>query len=184
MGLMNQKKILAYLALFVFITVAFGTIYAVTQQNERLSANDPQIQMAEDAAAGLNNGEAFQSVIPPDRVDIAESLSSFIVVYDDSRKPLASSGYLHDEMPDLPAGVFAYTRVNGEDRFTWQPERGVRVAAVVARYNGGFVVAGRSLREVEKREDWTLLQVVIAWAVSIAIAGVTAYVWETKKEEL
>ncbi len=37
---------------------------------------------------------------------------------------------------------------------TWQPERRVRIATVVVRYEGresGFVLAGRSLREVEER---------------------------------
>ena len=41
----------------------------------------------------------------------------------------------------------------GEDRLTWQPEPGVRSATVVVHYQGaqaGFVMAGRSLREVGK----------------------------------
>jgi hypothetical protein len=55
--------------------------------------------------------------------------------------------------PTFPPGILDYTRQNGEDRVTLQPESGVRIAAVVVRYNNGFVLAGRSLREVEKRES-------------------------------
>ena len=42
---------------------------------------------------------------------------------------------------------------------TWQPREGVRVATVTARWGGGTVMAGRSLREVERREDQALLLV-------------------------
>ncbi len=44
----------------------------------------------------------------------------------------------------------------GEDRITWQPEPGIRSAVVVVHYTGatpGYVMAGRSLREVEWRID-------------------------------
>jgi hypothetical protein len=67
-------------------------------------------------------------------------------------------------------GVFDYTRAHGQDRITWQPRSGVRSAAIVARYGGahpGFVLAGRSLREVEAREDRLTLMVGIAWAATL-----------------
>src|SRR6266536_2297586 len=54
------------------------------------------------------------------------------------------------------AGIFDYVKQNGEDRLTWQPQTGIRSAIVVTQFKGttsGFVLAGRSLREVGKRED-------------------------------
>ena len=60
----------------------------------------------------------------------------------------------HKEIPRPPHGVLEYVRDHGEERVTWQPERRVRIAAVVVRYEGkgsGFVLAGRSLREIEGR---------------------------------
>jgi hypothetical protein len=74
-----------------------------------------------------------------------------MIVYDDQGEAVASSGALHGQIPSLPAGVLDYVRENSEDRVTWQPEAGVRIAAVIVRFEGvesGFVLAGRSLREL------------------------------------
>jgi hypothetical protein len=136
-----------------------------------MGANDPQIQMAEDAADHLAGGGTPESVLPASRIDIARSLAPFVVVYDRAGGPLATSGLLHGQVPVLPSGVLDYVRDNGEDRVTWQPENGVRIAAVVTSYGGpqpGFVLAGRSLREVEKRESQTESIVGILWLVTMA----------------
>jgi hypothetical protein len=45
------------------------------------------------------------------------------------------------------------------DALTWMPASGVRSAIVVVAYNGGYVLAGRSLTQVELRE--TDLEVVV-----------------------
>ena len=130
-------------------------LYLTVQQSLRQGLNDPQIQMAEDAAAAFEQGRIAVDLLPPTQVDVASSLAPFLIVYDDAGKVLASSGVLHGQTPGVPAGVLEYTRTNGEDRVTWQPEAGVRIAAVVVRYDGtksGFVLAGRNMREVEKRE--------------------------------
>jgi len=93
-----------------------------------------------------------------------------MVIYSDTGQPLVSSGRLHGAVPLLPSGVFDYTRQNGEDRISWQPESGVRIAAVVVAYGGaqpGFVMAGRSLREVEKRESQVEQITGIVWLVTL-----------------
>jgi hypothetical protein len=130
-----------------------GLAYLTVQQSLRMGANDPQIQMAEDAASNLNSGASVESVMPSTKVEIAVSLAPFVIVFDDSGKVLASSATLHSAVPTYPVGVLDYTRLHGQDRVTWQPEAGVRMATVVVRYDNGFVLAGRSLREVEKREN-------------------------------
>jgi hypothetical protein len=59
-----------------------------------------------------------------------------------------------------------------EDRITWQPAPGVRVAAVIVPYGGqqpGFVLAGRSLRLVEQREDALLRDVAGGLAAGLAV---------------
>jgi hypothetical protein len=105
--------------------------------------------MAEDATSALAGGANIESVVPSTKVDIATSLAPFLMIYDDSGNALASSATLHGMNPTFPPGILDYTRQNGEDRVTLQPEGGVRIAAVVVRYDNGFVLAGRSLREVE-----------------------------------
>jgi hypothetical protein len=153
----NVKAILKYwLLIAIIITGLSGLCYAAIQQELRLTADDPQIQMAEDAAAKLASGQQTQIVVPAEKVDIAKSLAPYIIVFDTTGNPIASSAQLDGQTPTLPHGVFDYVRQNGEDRLTWQPQPGVRSAVVVTQVQGsdaGFVLAGRSLREVEKRED-------------------------------
>jgi len=153
----KAKSILKHWLPLALMTTAFcGLVYAAVQQSLRQGANDPQIQLAEDSADALARGEPVESVVPIATIDVARSLAPFMMVFDDNGATLASSGLLHGQVPALPAGVLDYVQQHGEDRVTWQPEPGVRVAAVVVRYTGtnsGYILAGRSLREVEKRES-------------------------------
>ena len=146
----------SWLPLAVVIIFLSAVIYTTVQQNFRMDANDPQIQLAEDAAAALENKQPLDTVIPAGKVDIATSLAPYLVYYATDGKPKAGSGTLHSSLPEFPAGVFEYTRQNKEDRLSWQPEAGVRSATVIVAVDGGsggYVLAGRSLREVEKRVD-------------------------------
>ena len=153
----NLKTILKYWLLTAIIICGLcGIFYAVIQQELRSNADDPQIQMAEDTAAQLASGQQVQTVVPAQKVDIATSLAPYIIIFDSTGKPVASTAQLNGQTPTIPSGIFDYVRQNGEDRITWQPQPGVRSAIVVTQFKGansGFVVAGRSLREVEIRED-------------------------------
>ncbi|HTX80478.1 MAG TPA: hypothetical protein VMC62_12455 [Longilinea sp.] len=145
-----------WLSLAALTIVMCSLVYLVGQQILRQSANDPQIQIAEDAAAELSNGADAQALLPSASTDVAHSLAPFLIIYDDSGKVVASSALLDGSTPQLPDGVLDNVRKNGEDRITWQPKAGVRIATVIVPVTGstaGFVLAGRSLREVEIRED-------------------------------
>ena len=67
-----------------------GLVYVAVQQDYRQSLNDPQIQMAEDAAAPLNAGAAPASLVTRGTtpINIAASLAPWIAVYDESGTPL------------------------------------------------------------------------------------------------
>lgn len=161
------------------ITLVCGLVYGAVQQNFRQSANDPQIQIAEDVADALSNGRNPQDLNPVNKVEIAKSLASYLIIFNDLGEPIASSAQLDGEIPQVPAGVFDYVRRFGEDRFTWQPRSDARSAVVVTRYQGnnsGFVLAGRSMREVERREDRLLMEVAFAWMVNIFASFVAAAV--------
>lgn len=84
--------------------------YVVGQQVLRHGANDPQIQIAADAAVDLEAGAAPQTVVPARSVDIARSLAPFLIVYNESGTPIAGSGKLHGSAPRPPAGVFNAVR--------------------------------------------------------------------------
>lgn len=160
-----------WLPIATAVTALCGLVYLAVQQELRQSANDPQIQLAEDAADALALGGAADGVVPRSEIDVARSLAPFMIVYDDQGEAVASSGILHGQIPSLPAGVLDYVRENSEDRVTWQPEAGVRIAAVIVRFEGaesGFVLAGRSLREIEKRETQVKLEAGLALAATLA----------------
>ena len=175
------KTIFKYwLLIAVVVTCLSGLIYGTAQQILRQSADDPQIQMAEDIAAQLANGQQIQSVVPTEKVDIAKSLAPYIIVFDANGNPIASSAQLDGQTPTIPSGVFDYVRQNGADRITWSPRPGVRSAIVVTKISGpnsGFVLAGRSLREVEIREDDILQLDLLGWLASLLVSFVaTAFI--------
>ncbi len=152
----------------------FGASYLAIQQDLRSSANEPQIQLAQDAAARLDSGDPLQAVIPTQPVEISRSLAPWVMVFDRSGKTLASSALLDGRPPDFPKGVFDNVRNGGEDTVTWQPRSEVRSATVTVRYGAGFVTAGRSLRLVEEREDRALAWLLAGWLGALAVSAVVA----------
>ncbi len=157
-----------FLPLAVLATGLAGTVYLVAQQGLRSGADSPQLQLAEDAAHALDLGTAASTVTGPAVVDLRDSLAPFLVVFDQTGKPLASSGRLDGGPPVPPEGVLDHAAVGAPNRVTWQPAAGVRIASVSVRWAGGTVMAGRSLREVERLEDQALLLVGLGWAATMA----------------
>ncbi len=165
-----------FVPLAVVTTLMAGLVYVAVQQNYRQNANDPQIQIAEDLARQISAASSIPQISPGLTTDISQSLGSFVLIYDDSNKFVTGSGQVNGQYPVLPAGVFANVRKSGEDRLTWEPAPGTRVALVVTRYDNsthsGFVAVGRSLREVEKRIDMLCLYVIAAWLVALVASFV------------
>ncbi len=128
-----------------------------------MSANDPQIQLAEDGASRLSNGESAASILPDLQMDMASGLAPFLIVYDNSGYPVASSARLDGAVPAPLRGVLDFVRSNREERVTWQPRLGVRIASVVTRTSTGFVLAGRNMREIEIREDTVFKLAAMGW---------------------
>lgn len=164
-----RQVLKAWLPLALVLTACCALVCVTEQQNLRQSANDPQIQMAEDAAVALAAGRPAQAVVPAGRVEIARSLAPFLIVFNAAGRVEASSAVLQGQLPSLPAGLLDSTRTLGEDRVTWQPAAGVRIAAVLVRVDGpqpGFVLAGRSLREVELRETQVYRFAALTWLLA------------------
>ena len=167
-----------WLPIAAVATVLCMLTYATVQQSYRSGANDPQIQMAEDASRLLAGGATAESIVPAARDDLGDGLAPFLVVYDSQRRPIAGSATLHGAQLTPPAGVFDFVSVHGEERVTLQPEHGVRLAAVIRRTSGptaGFVLAARSLREVENRE--LSLRTMCAVALLVALGGSLMLAW-------
>jgi hypothetical protein len=168
-----------WLPLAVAVTVLSLLIYAAVQQAHRSAANDPQNQLAEDGAHSLAGGAAPAEVVGPRTVDIAASLAPWVMVVDGSNHVVASSARLDGRVPAIPAGVLDVARRRGGNGVTWQPRPGVRSATVEVAVAGGrgmVVVSGRSLREVEVREDRLWVGVCVAWLVAMAGTLVAAVI--------
>jgi hypothetical protein len=168
-------------------TVLALALYTIPQQVLRQGANDPQIQLAGDLAARLEQGVAPAEAVPAGSVDIARSLSPFVIAYDDQGRPLASQAQLDGQKPAPPSGVFNHVRQYGEERVSWQPRHGVRIAAVVQRVKGpqpGFVLAGRNMREVEAREQQVEQMAGLAWIAMLGLifVGTAAFGWTTRQK--
>lgn len=174
-----MKHLFVWFFAAVPVTALCLGIYIADQQVYRQTANDPQIQLAEDGAARLNSGGVPAELVTRGAplVDIASSLDSWVAVYDQNGTPLEASAQLDNAPPKPPSGVFNVNAPahlddpmwkNGEYRFTWQPRAGVRQALVMVRANNGyFVVAGRSLRLSEERTAQLGIHMMFGWAVTL-----------------
>lgn len=170
----NQKILtttaLVWLPLAIVFTGAVAFAYGAVQQNYRQSLNDPQVQVVAEAAKKVANGEAVTTLVPSERIDLSISLSPFIIFYDANGEPILGSGVLNGVAPTPPSGVFAYTKTHGEDRITWQPQPSVRIAAVIKTTASGFVLSGRSMREVENRIYNLGQMAAVAWLFGLGLS--------------
>lgn len=158
---------------YFLITLFCGLIFVSVQQSLRLSANDPQIQIASDVTTSLKAG-ADPSQLSPSQLDIKTSLSPFVIIYDNNGKTVASSGQLDKKTPVPPREVFDRAKKYGENKFSWAPAKDVRHAAVVVKYDKGFVLVAKSLKETERRIAVIFKFSVIAWILGI---GATTFVF-------
>lgn len=154
------------------VTGMCGILYVSMQQSFRQNLNDPQIQMAEDAANALERGSALVDLVPTQKVLVDQSLAPFLIIYDTEGNPIAGNGYLHDQLVNVPLGVFENAKAWGENRRTLEPVSGVRIASVVVPFVGreanGYVLAGRTMREIESRIADVGIKIFFAWAVILS----------------
>ena len=176
-----MKKIfffLPHLSAAAVVTVVTGLIYVAVQQNYRSGANDPQLQIARDINDRLRRGSSIQKYLQ-DSVNLNSDLAVFTTLYDGRAMPVQSSGFLDGKIPRLPSGVFDFARTNGEERVTWQPRPGIRMATVVLHAglpSIAFIVVGRSLQEIEVREQSLRISVVTCWVIAMGLIAITAFI--------
>jgi hypothetical protein len=171
-----RRAIALFLPVAAAATLLVGLVYVETQQLLRLGGNDPQLQMAEDAATALDAGAGPDDVVGQTTVDVAQSLAPFTVVFASSGAVLATDGQLDGQAPMPPIGVLEHARQDPPNTVTWQPRAGVRIATVTVPWSGGTVLVGRSLRVVEQREDVALELAVVAWLAIMGATAVTALI--------
>lgn len=183
----NPRATPFILPIFLAITLLSTMLYMVGQQIERSFANDPQIQLAEDVSRAMMAGTTADEFISPEKIDISESLAPFIIIYDNNQKLVATSATINGKEADIPHGVLQYASEHGTNLITWQATPSVRMATVVQRVSGnqpGYVVVGRSLREIEKRTRDLLLLVVTGWGITSLITLGSYYLLRKRHDQV
>ena len=175
-----------WLCTVILVSIIFSTIYTITQQSLRLNANDPQIQIAEDTASQIEEGKQPSDVITG-KVDISKSLSPFVIVYDKSGNIISGNGYLNGQIAGAPFGILENANNTKYHYVTWQPQNDTRIATVEVNTPNYYILSGRSLSEIEKRENLIFQLCLMGWGASlvvILIAYISTYLAQKKHIKL
>jgi hypothetical protein len=163
---MKKINFLTHLAAAAIVTIMLAFIYITVQQTYCSGANDPQLEIARNMSHRLKQGISIDKWMQDDTVEISQSLSVFKILFNEKGEPLQSTGVLDGQTLHFPKGVFDFADKNGENDFSWQPQTGVRAAVVLERVLSNaysFVAVGRSLKEVELREEKLLWTTLVSW---------------------
>lgn len=181
--LSNFRTTVVFLLLVALVTIIFGTIYATVQQTYRMGANDPQVEVTDQVANIIKQDIPLDAILgESEQVDMNSSLGLFVMIFDKDKKLVAGSAQLDGQTPTPPEGTFDKAKKKGDNRFTWQPKDGVRVAAVLKAVDDkGYVLAGRSLREVESRVHSLTLTIIISWAISVLLALLLSFAFKPRQ---
>jgi len=161
----------------LIVTLISLTICAAVQQSYRANANDPQIEAVRQITDVLSKGAPPEAIIGDNAdVDLSNSMSLFVIIFDKDGKALVSNARLNDQIPTPPPGIFDTVREKGEYRVTWELEKDVRIASVIQKAGDdkGFVLAGRSLKEVDSRVDDLSKITLVSWLILLALSALLA----------
>lgn len=170
-SLNNYRALAIFINLTVLATVIFATVFLSVQQSYRTNANDPQIEVVGQVEDVIKQDVPLDAIVSEaEQINMAESLSLFVMIFDNNRQLVGSSATLDGQPPTPADNVFSVAKEQGESRFTWEPKPGVRIAAVLKAVDDkAFVLAGRSLKEISNREADLLKICIIGWAVSVLL---------------
>jgi hypothetical protein len=170
---MTQNKKLFFTIWIVFnLSISFmcAVVYVAAQQVLRMGADEPVVRLAIDTVWKMENGETAEEAVGSDIVDISVSLSPFVMVFDANKTLIAASGRMNGALLLYPKGVLGYVDKHGEDRISWLGINGVRYNSVALKAGIGYVVAARSLREVETLIGLIGTLILLAWALYIVVS--------------
>ncbi len=183
---MKQDKYFRFLVNFWFIPIVLfsfscALVYIVAQQTIREQANHPQIELATEIANYLEENPTrvptalgfVRSQLVNRQINLAKSQMTFGIIYNEKKQAIESTAKLNGKVPELPAGVLENVEKTGINKFTWEPQKDVRIASVIVKVNGnkvGYVLVGKSLSETEKLEHKVLLYSLSVWIGGLAIS--------------
>jgi hypothetical protein len=166
------KNILIIWTVIAFlVTFTSLLVYVAAQQVLRLGANEMPAELAAEISINLENSNSPKDAVPSEITDISKSPGTFVMVFDKDKNLIASSAVMGLDEPVYPKGVLDYVDKNGEDRVTWQPQKGLRFATVAIKSGDNYIVAGRSLKETEKLISTVESLVFYAWLVCMIFSS-------------
>ncbi len=168
----TYRTVVIFVTLVLLVTVIFGAIFSTGQQVLRGDSDYPQVEVVQQVEGIIKQGVPLDVIVNSEEaIDLEDSMSLFVMIFDKDKNLVGSSAKIGEQSPTPPAGSFDEAKSNGENRFTWQPQDGVRVAAVLKPVGDqAFVLAGKSLVETDKRIKTLTICTLIGWAVSILFA--------------
>jgi hypothetical protein len=165
------------LPLTLALVTVVGFVYVALQQNYRQNANDPQVGLVNDVAMQMSAGSLPEDALDAHgtKVDPRKSFAVFGTVVDSAGKVTASNMEMDNATPLPPKGVLTAATLDHQNRITWQPEPGVRIALVVQAYkhdqSTGYVLVGRNIKEVEAREDMLFWMAAVTAGAVVLLGG-------------
>jgi hypothetical protein len=157
---------ISVIALFL-VTFICALVYLVTQQELRLGANVNPYQIAVDTSIKLEKGSNIKEIINGQNLDVSKGLGAFVMVFDNNKSLVATTGMMGSIKPSYPKGVLEYLDTHKEDRVTWQTKERLRFATVAIKYKNGYIVGAQSLLETENTIQKIGALVLFAWIASI-----------------
>ena len=147
---MKKKLIMVWGILMIAGIFTVGCTYVAFQQTQRRNANQPAAMAAKQVVYKLKNNniisKPWQAL--PESTDV-DTNTPFVMIYNASKKLVASSANTVDKNFNYPNNSFDYINKLGENRVTWQPRQGYRFATVGVKYKGWYVIGAYSLTETE-----------------------------------
>lgn len=157
------------------IFVAVAASYVGAQQVLRQSANDPQAIIISNIKSKVFQGEDPRKLVPMEKIDISNDLSTFVQIYDSNFNLVSGNAYIgvQNNIPKVPEGVLKKAMIvdsDGRSNVTWEPESGIRIATVGEwSTDKWFIVSGRNIWEVEKRIETLTLQYAIGFVGAVVL---------------
>lgn len=178
---MKQKRISHilwhWLPLAMVIIILAGTGFIAFQQSLRTSANESPIQLSEDYALMIKDENPQADLSVYTKVDMEKSLSPFLMILDKDGEVLQSTGSLGTKTVVPPKGSLEHAKINGQNRVTWAPKPGVRIATVITYVDVEdtyFIVSGRNLRETDRKIN-QVRTIISAGAVSALVMSLALF---------
>jgi len=173
----TRKLIFIWVLLMLAGIFTAGCTYVAFQQTQRDAANQPAAQIAKQVAWEIDGNMTFEQTWNQlmgrdsqttdtlfktnlQESDMTQTLTPVVMIYDQKGNMVYTSTTPWADYWKLPSGVLNNIAKTGEDRVTWQPEKGQRFALVGVKahpMNNSdeiyYVVGAYSLSESEKNVD-------------------------------